>query len=188
MHSPHELHHSHCDMVSFRVLCAVRTRRRSRWWFHCTLLFVQLFASRMSIDMGAHSWLNVWTLERVPTPLLWKTPPMGALSWDYSTVFPLPMGALSWDYSAPSAHGHSFMRLQYSAPPMGTLSWDYSILKCIITACNMFTTCTTWSYIQQYTSLMTGNPVIYGMSYFSLIVVHLSLHHFDILCLFNQTC
>ena len=68
-----ELHHAHGDVVPFRVLCAVRTRLQSRWWFHCTLLFVQLFASRASSrckqDMGALSWFNAETPERVPTPL-----------------------------------------------------------------------------------------------------------------------
>ena len=68
-----ELHHAHGDVVPFRVLCAVRTRLRSRWWFRCTLLFVQLVASRASSrckqDMGALSWFNAETPERAPIPL-----------------------------------------------------------------------------------------------------------------------
>jgi len=29
---------AHGDMVLFRVLCAVRTRLRGRWWFRCTYM------------------------------------------------------------------------------------------------------------------------------------------------------
>ena len=84
----HELHRAHCELVLFRVLCAVRTRLWSQWWFYCTLLFVlliaQLFALRASNhwkhgyckkwmvgrpDMGAFLFLNAETLKRVPTPL-----------------------------------------------------------------------------------------------------------------------
>ena len=65
-----ELHHAHSDMVSFTVLCAIRICLCSKW-FHCTLLFVQLFALRASSlykhNMGALSRLSVEKLERVPT-------------------------------------------------------------------------------------------------------------------------
>ena len=68
-----QAHYAHRYIVPFRVLCAIRTRLRSHWWFHCTLFCVQLFASRASSrckhDMGALSWLNVETVERTPTPL-----------------------------------------------------------------------------------------------------------------------
>ena len=66
----HKLHHVHGDMVLFTVLCAIRTQLRSRWCFYCTLLFVQFFPSKASScgkhHMGALSWLNAETHERVP--------------------------------------------------------------------------------------------------------------------------
>ena len=52
------------------VVCAIRTRLWSRWWFRCRLLLIQLFASRVSKhDMGALLCLNVETHKRAPTPL-----------------------------------------------------------------------------------------------------------------------
>ena len=65
-------------IVQFRVLCAVRTRLWSRWWFRCTSFCVQLFALRASghckHDVGTHLWLIAETVERVPThPPLWQT-------------------------------------------------------------------------------------------------------------------
>ena len=78
--------------MPFRVLCAVSPWLRSFWWFRCTLLFVQLFASRVSShckhDMGTLLWLNAGTLERAPT-----------LLFD---------GLVRC-----SAHGRSFARLRY---------------------------------------------------------------------------
>ena len=54
-------------MVPFRVLCAIRTWLQSRWWFRCTFLLIQLFASRAMSrckhDMGTLLWLNAEALE-----------------------------------------------------------------------------------------------------------------------------
>ena len=49
-----ELHHAHCDMMLFRVLCVIRTQLRSQWWFLCTLLFcpVICFKGIELLDMG----------------------------------------------------------------------------------------------------------------------------------------
>ena len=58
---------------AIRVLCAVMTRLWRHWWFCCTLFCVRLFALRASShckhDVGALSWLNAKTVERVPTLL-----------------------------------------------------------------------------------------------------------------------
>ena len=42
------------------------------WWLRCTFLIAQLFAPRAfnKYDMGTLTWLDVKTLERVPTLLL----------------------------------------------------------------------------------------------------------------------
>ena len=65
-----ELHYAHCHIMPFRVLCAVTAQLWSCWWFRCT---GQLFALRASShckhDVGALSWWNTETVERVPTPL-----------------------------------------------------------------------------------------------------------------------
>jgi len=69
VHTANCMHHAHCDMVLFRVLCAVRTRLRSQWWFHCTLSFTSRGSNRLK-HMGTLSWLNPETLQRVHTPCL----------------------------------------------------------------------------------------------------------------------
>ena len=52
---------AHCDMVPFRVLCAIRTWHQNCWWLCYMLLLAQLFASNTSSyceqDMGTLSWL-----------------------------------------------------------------------------------------------------------------------------------
>ena len=52
---------AHCDIVPFRVLCAIRTWHQNCWWLCYMLLFAQLFASNTSSyceqDMGTLSWL-----------------------------------------------------------------------------------------------------------------------------------
>ena len=54
----HELHHVHGDMVLFRVLCVIRTRLGSHWWFRCTLLWNYLLQGhRVAVNM-------TWTLFR----------------------------------------------------------------------------------------------------------------------------
>ena len=60
-----KLHNVHGDMVPFRVLCAVRTRLWSCWWFCCTWLFFQLFALRAS----SHCKYDMGTLSQNP----WKS-------------------------------------------------------------------------------------------------------------------
>ena len=61
-----KLPHAHCVQL-FRVLCAVRTRLWSQWWFH---VFICSRASNHGKhDMGALSMLNAETLKRVPSPL-----------------------------------------------------------------------------------------------------------------------
>ena len=75
----HDTHHISYTMLTVTwcrsecCMCAIRTPLQSHWRFRCTLLSVQLFASRASScckhDMGALSWLNVKTLKRAPTSL-----------------------------------------------------------------------------------------------------------------------
>ena len=65
-----ELHYAHGNLVPFRMLCAIRTRLRSRWWFCCMLLSVNWMASsHCEHDMGALLWLNAEIFKRASTPL-----------------------------------------------------------------------------------------------------------------------
>ena len=60
---------SHCVIVPFRVLCAIRTWLQSLRWFCCMLLFVQLLPYRASSfckhEIAAFSWLNAEPLKTV---------------------------------------------------------------------------------------------------------------------------
>ena len=103
-------------IVPFRVLCAVRTRLWTLWWFRCTLFCVQLFASRAlsrcKHDVGALSQLNAEIVERVPTP---------------------HFGRLK----RCSAYGLFFGRLQY----MHHLRYKYINIQEVSTSCNAVALC-----------------------------------------------
>ena len=65
------LHYAHSDVVPFKC-CVLSGLDFEGWQLRCTLLFIQLFASRTlscyKHDMGALSWLNA--LKECPAPSL----------------------------------------------------------------------------------------------------------------------
>ena len=147
---------AHGDIVPFRVLCAVRTRLRSRWWFRCTLLFVRLFASKASSsgkhDMGALSWLNVETLERAPTPLFGRlASPLGALSRE-TTVY-------EHDYMP-----YEVFRFSLPACLIQYCSYCFNIYLCML----WYWLCKSLTTPVQYTIKCINNS--YTLFYFSSIV------------------
>ena len=88
----HELHHAHGDMVPFRVLRAIRTWLWTRWWFQCMSNYsLQGFKGiELLQTWQGHSYVvkckSTWKSGQPP---LWQT------------------------CRCSSAHGYSFMRVQY---------------------------------------------------------------------------
>ena len=124
-----KLHHAHCEMVLFRVLCTVRTWHGSHWWFSCSYgLFsrplsgckhdvdVPLFHPCLVDSKVLHPWALICGRESLTTGLEYE--------WNSEHIYTVAANSCNWHCSVLSSvflgllsHYTSFRSMYGIVPP-----------------------------------------------------------------------